>query len=122
MHAVVLLPRVDDQIDDRFECLALLVLGEGPEASVDRLAASVERDDAEEEFATTFGGEGIALEVEEDVTGRGLGQTAQPLAVLERPKLEQGRRLAARLELHARLFADAHVGVGGAALRLERQR
>ena len=83
VHRFVLTQRRDDEINHSFECLAFLLIGEGPEAAVDGRTGGIERDQSEQVFTSTFGSEGIALEIEEHVAGRRLGQTQQSLLFLE---------------------------------------
>ena len=66
------------------------LVGERPEAAVDGRASRIERDDAEQVLTSAFSGERIALEVQEDVAGRRLGQAQQPLLLLELPQLVNG--------------------------------
>ena len=56
------------------------LVGECPEAAIGRRAGRIERDEAEQVFASAFGGKGIALEVQKDVAGRRFGEAQQPLS------------------------------------------
>ena len=122
VHRFVLLRRLHNEIDYRLEGLALIVFIECPEASVDRRAVRLNRHHAEEVFAPSLSGKEIALEIEEHIAGRRLGQSTQPFPNLAGPKFIKGRRLAARVELDAGLLANSDVRLDGPAFRFERER
>jgi hypothetical protein len=82
----------------------------------------VDRYDTEEVFTAAFSSKQIALEVDEHIATRRLGEATQPFAIREGPQLVYRRRLAARFELDSCLLANPFVCVSGAAFRLEGER
>ena len=79
---------------------------------------------AEEILEASAVDEAVALEVEEEIAGRGLGQSVESTARLPGQQLVDGSGRLARLELHPGLLPHALVALGRAAAgaRLERER
>src|SRR2546430_4722342 len=66
--------------------------------------------------------EGIALEAEEHIAARRLGQPSQPSIRLDGQRLERRQRTAPRLDLEPRLVAEPRVGLSRSPTRRLRER
>ena len=98
------------------EALELALLGRRVERPA-RLVASVPVREAEEVLQAAVAGEAVALEVEEEVAGRRLGERRE--ALVRRHRLDQlveAPTLPPRLVLHARLLPDPAQGRGAHAV------
>ncbi len=119
VHARVLLAQSVDEVHHGFEGRLLLGLGHRPPGVIDGVPRGVQRGDAEEIFASSFGRERVTLEVEEDVAGGGLGQELEAFVFFEGPKFVERGFVAAGFELDPRLVAHFLEGFAGAVLWLE---
>jgi hypothetical protein len=116
----------DDVADDVTDCLEgrlLFAIVECPPRAV-----PVGAPDTEQVLASSVAREPRAFEVEKQIASRRCGQAPQPdrtfarrfVVALQRQQLDYRRARGSLRVLHTRLMAEASVGVGRAARRLER--
>src|SRR4030095_11256540 len=107
---------LEQRVDERFERLLLLRARRGPVSRVRRRLRIFERQPADQVLEPAALDEGVALEVEEDVGGRGLGETREAeTGPARRERLDERARRAARSELYARPAVGAPAGPRRAA-------
>ncbi len=120
VHLRVALGARDGVVDERFECAALLGVRVRPVRVIRRRAVRVRRHPAEEVFAAVLARERIALEVEEHVFRRRLGQSRETEPVLYRQQLVHRPRLIPARELDRGLVDGALERGLGASPHVER--
>ena len=112
-------PALHDRVDEALELALLGLRVERPA----RLVASVPVREPEEVLQAALAGEGVALEVEEEVAARRLGERRETLVPLHwRDELVESGAAPSRRVLHARLLPDAAQGRGAQGRRSQGRR
>ena len=92
--------------------------GKCPVSRVGGVAVAIREGIAEQIFEAAFASERIALQVEEDISGRGFRKSSQSESRHHRQKFVEHGSGCASLDLDARLLAHALVGLRGTACGL----
>src|SRR5438128_2129004 len=112
----------EHEVEERLARRPLVRARERPAALVRPRPAPVAEGPAGQVLEAAVAEEGIALEVEEHIAARRLGQPSQPSIGLDGQRLERRQRTAPRLDLEPRLVAEPRVGLSRCPTRRLRER